>query len=210
MKIVLPFQWPVVTPYTVPIYLGGPVEGGGDWQNSFLTHFIFSSVHSWSDSFRKRILPHIIFYVPCEWDHNHDLVEYFTEKYEIVKDVFSHELEKSFTNWSLSNCGLSASGGLVLYGMFPESKEYPRKDGVPYAHVTMFELGYSLSHIKTLSREMALFVGVHEDFPDGNLMYDSFQTIIQDDVWCEENTREVNSPEVFADWISGCIESSFL
>lgn len=207
MKIVLVHQWPALTPHHIPIYVGGPVQGGGDWQESFISHFVSTSVNTWSDSFRKMMLPRIVFIVPCSWGKEHSLAHYFTDKYEIIDPICDDEFRKSIAEWLASSFNISIKGGMVVYGLFPENKKNKRKDGLQYACNTRFDLGLSLAAVMNDSDKHSLFVGKHKDFLGIEEMDLSFQVVVGKD-WFEENTRYVRSPKELADWVASSLDHS--
>lgn len=208
MKIVLAHQWPALTPFDIPIYLDGPVQGGGDWQQSFISHFVNHSAKSWSDSFRKRMLPRIVFLVSCTWGNKHSLAQYFVGKYETISPQCKDEVKKSLAEWSASSFDIAINKGIVVYGLFPEDKNNPRRDGLPYACEAMFDLGISLGCVHTDSDRHAMLVAKHPDFPGIDEIDSSFKVTVGKD-WCEENTRYVQNPEELAKWILGYAESFF-
>jgi hypothetical protein len=96
-----------------------------------------------------------------------------------------------------------------LYGLFPESKENPRKDGLPYACCTRTDIATSLANMKEVFALFSLFIGKHKDFLGINTIEDSLK-FQKPGEWYEENTRYFSDTKQFADWIAECINPIFL
>lgn len=205
MQIVLLNQYSAITPRTLPLYLDGPVEGGGEWQAVFMKHFISTAVNSWPDSFRERIFPHVTFFVPCLWGNDHELKEYFIKNPVIFEANKDQDSSREFLRWDLHQKDVAQNNnGLVLYGLFPENKENPRSDDLPYAFEQLLFLNLFVFLARDEEKESCLVVGKHQDFP-GIDQIDQFTRIFLPSGVVEKNHEWVNSPEDFADFVAHLI-----
>lgn len=211
MQIIIPKRYVGIMPVDIVIFLAGPVLGGGDWQREVIKHFIDSSTNSWSCTFKQRIFPRLKFVVPCRWGESHPLAKFFASQYSTPE---AKGVEAGQTYWEIQYLLhilkpriQGRKNGFVFFGLFPEDKIEPRKDGVPYATDTRGELGRYETLAKYEETRDSLFVGAHPDFILGatmsNLQYFSSE-------WLKSNWREINSPRNLADWIARVLWDEFV
>jgi hypothetical protein len=160
-----------------------------------------STTTKWSNSFRERVLPLIKFIVPCRWDETHPLAPYFTTVYEVVGES-APVLEKSQTRWEFHYLDeiISSNGGLIIFGLFPESKENPRTDDLPYAGDTRGEIGRWSTLAKSKEHNNIIF-GLHHEFLGQEVMTKNFQLQFGDE-WVDEHCVTVSNPQELADMIA--------
>lgn len=212
MQIIVPKRYVGITPYDIVIFLAGPVLGGGDWQRYVIQHFMSVSVHFWPDSYRNGILPRIKFVVPCRWDARHPLSGSFATQYSSIEEA--GVVEAGQTAWEvfyllhiLRRKIAEKRNGFVFFGLFPESKEQPRTDGVPYATDTRVELGRYGMLAKYEGTTDSLFIGAHPEFPIGALKSNSL--LFSGEEWVSNNMTKIITPVELADWIAQSIRRDF-
>lgn len=204
-RIVIPKRYVAFTPIDFPVFLVGPVQGGGDWQRSFIEHFITVSVRRWSKSFRAHALPRIKFIVSCDWTDDHPLATYFAGTYELVADSFEG-FEASKTAWENEYLwNITERKGLVVFGLFPEDKENPRNDGLPYAFSTTLKIGRWTTVAANLGKQ-SILIGAHPGFIGLEIIRDTVKFAWEED-WIEDCWKDVVTPEIFADWVADEIKS---
>ena len=212
MQIIVPKRYVGLTPFDIVVFLAGPVLGGESWQQETIEYFVTTSVRRWPVSYCERILPRIKFVSPCRWGDNHPLARYFVSQYSVIdaKGVIEAGQTYMEIHYLLHILRRQVSGkpnGLAFFGLFPESKQNPRTDGVPYATDTRGELGRYTTLAKYEGTLDSLFIGVHPDFVLGatrsNLQYFS------GDGWLKSNWREIYNSQNLADWIADSIQKYF-
>lgn len=134
-KIVTPKRYVPVLPYDIPIFLAGPVLGGGDWQ----AEFIEACLDDQQTTINKNVLSRTKFFVPCRWDSTHRLAKHFATVYEERSSGIN--LLDSQTAWETNYLYIAMRQGLILFGLVEESDKSPRADGNPYAMDTYGEIG---------------------------------------------------------------------
>lgn len=204
MKIVVPKRYIPLTPVCFPIFLAGPVLGGGDWQRHFIEHFMNFSVHKWSDSYREKVLPLIKFIVPCRWDETHPLAEHFADVYELI-EIPDEYIEKSQTSWEFFYLDyIVFHGGVIVFGLFPESKEAPRTDGLPYAGDTRGEIG-RWSTIASSNDFQNILIGAHPEFLGIKVISKDLQLQFGSE-WLTEHFEKVHTTEMLADSLAESLD----
>ena len=203
MKIVIPKRYTAITPADFPIFLAGPVLGGGDWQKVFIEHFMNFSVKTWSDSYREAVLPLITFIVPCRWNEGHALASYFDQVF--TSGATLSGLQASQTAWEVDHLQrILERDGIIAFGLFPESKEFPRNDGLPYAGDTRGELG-RWTTLAMCFNSNSVLIGAHLEFLGINVIRKNLELSWEPELLLR-NWRDVYTPESFADWIASEIE----
>lgn len=199
MQIIIPKQYVGITPLDSVIFLAGPVLGGGDWQRVVIEHFMIEMKRQCADSFCSRVLPRIKFVVPCRWDASHPLSCYFAKQYSTVEE--KGVIEAGQTYWEihyLENI-IKKRQGFIFFGLFPESQENPRTDGVPYGTDTRGELGRwpTIAHYEEAMD--LIFIGAHPEFVQGALI--SNLHCFAGSGWLSANLKEIHTPKDFAVWL---------
>lgn len=204
MKIVVPKRYVPIKPSDFPIFLAGPVLGGGDWQYHFIEHFMNVSVLKWSDSYRKKVLPLIKFIVPCRWDETHPLAEHFVTVYELV-EIPDDYIEKSQTSWEFHYLmEIVLRGGRIVFGLFPESKDEPRTDGLPYAGDTRGEVA-RWPTIADSKENGCVLIGGHAEFLGIKVILKNLQLQFGPE-WVTEYCKNVRTVEELADIFAESLE----
>ena len=171
MQIVIPKRYPALTPNTLIIFLAGPVLGGGDWQAQLIKAFIARAMQSWPTSFYDRVCKDILFVVPCRWTEDHELASHFVQVYEeMPKSDHVTSSQTCWETWFLSGLAGGKVTGLIVFGLFPESKDNPRSDGTPYAIDTYGEFARYHQMMNSSGDRDSIFTGVHPNFPVGSML----------------------------------------
>lgn len=169
MKIILPKRYPTMPPSNYYFFVAGPVLGGGDWQAKFIAAFMARAKQTWTNSFYDRVIDHIRFVVPCRWGEEHPLALNFETTFDEVTTANGREelicSQTFWENYFLSDIVHCRVPGQVVFGLFKESKEAPRTDGLPYAGDTRGEIGRWLTEMKYSDREDTVRLYAESDFP---------------------------------------------
>lgn len=171
MQIVIPKRYPALTPNRLLIFLAGPVLGGGDWQAQLIKEFMVKAKQSWPNSFYDRVYKDILFVVPCRWTADHELASHFVQVYEEMPK--SDHVNSSQTGWEtkfLTDIAIELVNGLIVFGLFPESKDNPCSDGNPYAIDTYGEVARYHQMMNSSGARDRIFTGVHPNFPIGSML----------------------------------------
>ncbi|MBX4201202.1 hypothetical protein KW786_03735 [Candidatus Parcubacteria bacterium] len=123
MKIIRPKIYPGGVIHGPLIYFGGPIRGADDWQaQAFLM--------------MKERLVKFTAVIPCRWENDHPLREYFLEGRVDTGHQLDWELYwmQEAARWSTIRMGC------LLFWLQQESKTHPRPGGC-FARDTRFELG---------------------------------------------------------------------
>lgn len=205
MKIIIPKRYAALTPIDIVVFLAGPVLGGGDWQRHLIEHFLRSAIQEhWDTPYQDIFLPSIRFVVPCRWGADHPLMEHFVAEYATVNLQKSggYVIEAGQTVWEIEylEAAIIRKHGLIVFGLFPESKEEPRTDGIPYATDTRSELARWTTIAQIADSANRIIVGAHPDFHLGaaktNLTY------FLGEEWVKSNMREIGTPAMLSDWVA--------
>lgn len=171
-RIVTPKRYVPVLPYDIPIFLAGPVLGGGDWQ----AEFIEACVQDQSTGTERNVLSRTIFYVPCRWDNTHPLATHFVTRFEESKSGI--ERIDSQLAWEVRNLEICMRQGIIFFGLIEESEKFPRTDGNPYAMDTYGEIGRWSNRAREQNSK-SVIIGAMRNFPgartiERNLVLDEF------------------------------------
>lgn len=166
MEIVIPIRYPIIDPYVFPVFLAGPVLGGGDWQYELIVAFNSAVRKQWTDTRFKAIFPRLRFIVPCRWNESHGLSNHFVKMYTIPERK-EGDLQCTQTFWEAIAISriLKQKWGLLVFGLFPESSDKPRNDGQPYGRDTYGEVGRYLTMAAYEEAEDHVLVCAHPLFP---------------------------------------------
>ncbi len=127
-----------------PLYFfGGPIKGGGDWQEPACEFFI-------------RRNEEVGLAVPRRWSDNHPLLPY---------QAFGEDQAfKRQTLWERHYLARAALWGCVVFWLPCQSKTDPRTDGQPYGRDTYGELG-RWSERMAKNPTLKVVIGAEPDFP---------------------------------------------
>ena len=173
MEIVIPKRYPSMDPHMFPVFLAGPVLGGGDWQTDLITafHKEVRERDGAGDYLFKMIFPRLRFIVPCRWNEKHwdgmnrGFSDYLVKMYTLPEKD-RKDIKQTQTYWEamfLSRI-LKEKWGLIVFGLFPENENKPRKDGNPYARDTYGEVGRYLTMAAYEQAEDNVIVYGHPTF----------------------------------------------
>lgn len=204
MKIVIPKRYVPALPTDIYIFLAGPVLGGGDWQQEYIEEFmkLTSGSGHFSDSFCKSVMSLIKFIVPCRWGADHPLANYFSPIFECIEDS-DNPIASSQTCWEFHylNSIAHSQRGLIVFGLFPESKTAPRTDGLPYAIDTRGEIG----RWTEIAESRNILVGAHPEFLGIKAIMQNFE-LSSGDQWVDACVRSVFTPAELARWTLEVVE----
>lgn len=173
MEIVIPKRYPTMDPQMFPIFLAGPVLGGGNWQYDLIIalHEEVRRRNGAGEDLFRKIFPKLRLVVPCRWEEkqwdatNRGLSDYFVKTYTLPEKD-SKDIKQTQTYWEamfLSRI-LKEKWGLIVFGLFPEDKNKPRNDGHPYAQDTYGEVGRYLTMAAYEEAEEHVIVCGHPTF----------------------------------------------
>jgi len=148
VPIILPKAFPVLDGYmNEPLFfLAGPIKGGGDWQSA-MTRLL-----------RLRFGDPIIAN-PRRYGEKHHL---YKQRLEGPEDHFPDNL--AWERWFLSQAAESWPSGVVIFWLPAESKDDPRRDGLPFAMDTRGEIGEWRGRLMS-NRRLRVVMGADPDFP---------------------------------------------
>lgn len=186
-------------PDDIILFLAGPVLGGGEWQETFLQALFLQTV--WTDSFRDKMLKRLKVIVPCRWGDNHSLAGHFCEVYEKMKTGDSYL--DSQTMWEIHYIKriVCLENGFVVFGLFSESKTYPRNDGQPYARDTFGEIGRYTTMAGFKHTIDSILVGYDSQFPGINVQKKNFRYFLPSK-WNKNNVKEIINMDSFVFWVA--------
>lgn len=189
---------------TLPVFVAGPILGGDDWQANYISSFMECLKSDSPITLYQKIEPRLLFIVPCRWGDDHPLAQYFVQKY-IIDDYHDDAVRESQTFWEchyLDQIIVPESPGMVVFGLFPESKEHPRTDGNPYGRDTLGELG----RWPTIGRFRGaenIYIGMHSDWSGGEVFKKN------ETFWPKKQSavhiRNISDPYLLARWSAQCL-----
>ncbi|MCX6722609.1 MAG: hypothetical protein NT094_00900 [Candidatus Staskawiczbacteria bacterium] len=148
MNLILPRTFIEKAGISHPLFfLAGPVLGGGNWQERCCMEI-------------SRRLHHFSVVVPCRWKPGDKLSCY---RVSGTESRFTRQTAWEYHYLSLATELSKEHQGCIIFWLPAESKEYPRKDGQPYARDTYGELG-RWGSIAAVTKSH-LVVGAEPDFP---------------------------------------------
>lgn len=202
MQIVTPYKYIPLTPLTIPVFLAGPVLGGGDWQKDVIEEFIKLSKVRWTIPQREEIFPRVSFIVPCRWGNDSLFARRFAKTFESVyeEDTTRHRIETSQTAWENFYLNYIVKGGvgLLAFGLFSQRK--PREDGSPYARDTYGEVG-RWTEISRYEDTKNIIIAADESFPGIDVIWKNL-IINHGEEKVGSMFRNGSWPTRLAEWIS--------
>jgi hypothetical protein len=195
--IVPAYNYVPMKPGDIPLFIAGPVLGGGNWQELFFQALCAYQKTGWTDSFREKMLQRLKVIIPCRWGEHHPLSEHFPQDYEIMNT--GDAWLDSQTMWEIHYLKhiVCWEDGFVVFGLFPESKEKPRGDGQPYARDTYGELARYTTIANFKGTSDSILVGYDSSFPGIDVQRRNLRFFMSDN-WNKNNIHEVVSVEAFA------------
>lgn len=151
MKIIIPKRFVNLTNYRgVPLFfLGGPVVGGGEWQQRMCRAILLQQHES-------------IIVVPNRWDTAHPLAEHFLE--EASGPLVRFEDQLAYEMHYLDFAGITWRPGCIIFWLAVQREPRPPALG-PYGQDSYGEVGEWRGRMMCSNEKIRLVIGAEAGFP---------------------------------------------